>query len=189
MLSLINLLQPCHLLLLFSSFSLSYRTPSSTALIIYSLPLVIGAWSAVIFPDITNLSKADEFHFFLQHYFLLFLPFYLLSKQNFLALKNLSFLDVINANIAIGLLHFGLYESVGLLTTVNINYFLCPPESLLPLFNSLPSILLFPSYRTFLFLFMFLAALIISLVYVLCVRLLQMLFSDSELEVPLKKRV
>ena len=48
--SLVNLLQPCHLSLLLHALALTKEGPLSTLISIYSLPLVVGAWGALLVP-------------------------------------------------------------------------------------------------------------------------------------------
>jgi hypothetical protein len=153
--SLVNLLQPCHLSLVLNVIALCTTGPISTCISIYSLPFVVGAWSALLIPDISGLTPLEVYLFFIQHYFLVAIPVYLLCHRNYTAYRHCSILQFINANLVIGILHFLLFECINVTFAVNVNFFLCPTPGLLTLFATLPEYLLFPSYRTFLFVVLF----------------------------------
>ena len=165
--SLVNLLQPCHLSLLLHSLALAQPGPWSTLISLYSLPFVVGAWGAILIPDVSGLTAIETRLFFLQHYFLVLSPLYLLVHRDFAALRSAMPRHFVIANLLIALLHWVVYESVNVTLSVNVNFFLCPTPGIRDLLSALPQEAIWPSYRTILTLAMFVLALIFSAIYVL----------------------
>ena len=170
--SLVNLLQPCHLSLLLHALALTEEGPVSTLISIYSLPLVVGAWGALLVPDVTGLTPLEARLFFVQHYFLVLSPLYLLVHRNCTALRLSRLPHFVNANLLIALLHWVVYETVNVSLSVNVNFFLCPTPGILDLLNELPQQVIWPSYRTVLSVLLFILALAFSTVYVLVASLI-----------------
>jgi TMEM164 family len=86
--SLVNLLQPCHLVLLTQGISLLVSEATGSLLAILSLPFIVGAVLAMLFPDTSGLDQPlEEMSYWIQHVFLLITPLYLLVRSDFLAAR------------------------------------------------------------------------------------------------------
>ena len=177
--SLVNLLQPCHLSLVLHTLALTRPGPWSTLISLYSLPFVVGAWGAILVPDVSGLSLLETRLFFLQHYFLVLSPLYLLVHHDFTALRSAMLRHFIHANLLIALLHWVVYEAVNVTLSVNVNFFLCPTPGILDLLSALPPEAIWPSYRTILSLLLFCLAMVFSGFYVLVAAIIYRLFRGN----------
>lgn len=109
--SLINLLQPCHVILLLQGIALYSTTELGIIMSLYLLPTMTGTLLAMILPDTTGLDQLFELEsYWLQHYIIQVIPLYLLCRKNFLALKVFSFKHIVSGLVIMALLHFVLYE-------------------------------------------------------------------------------
>jgi hypothetical protein len=111
--SLVNLLQPCHLSLLWQSLSilLSGRSALSYFLALITLPMTIGAVAALAVPATEGLDQPfEKISFFVQHYVLLVTPLYLLLRQNFNLYKVATFSSVLFSNWFALILHWCIFS-------------------------------------------------------------------------------
>ena len=109
--SLINLVQPCHLVLLLEGIALASNGPLGIIISTIILPVLSGTFLALLFPDTTGLDQPfEEISYWIQHYLIIIVPIYLLQRRNGLAYKLSS-----KYTIGIGLwilllLHFSFFE-------------------------------------------------------------------------------
>ena len=109
--SLVNLFQPCHLCLIFNSMVLITKPDIGCIVTILTLPLITGGIIAILFPDTTGLDQPFErLGFWIQHYLITIMPFYLMSRNNFLATKLTTLETTLLSNWLIGPLHWIFYE-------------------------------------------------------------------------------
>jgi hypothetical protein len=106
--SLVNLLQPCHLSLLFEGIALLLGDgPLSALMTIISLPITIGAVAALANPATEGLDFfLEKEAFFVQHYLLLVTPLYLLCRADFAVLRLFDFRALLCANFFSLALHW-----------------------------------------------------------------------------------
>lgn len=89
--SLINLLQPCHVICFIQGIALLRNDHVTFLIALFILPTLIGTLLAMIFPETTGLDLPFEIEsYWIQHYFIQVVPVYLLIKSNGLALKKFS---------------------------------------------------------------------------------------------------
>lgn len=83
--SLVNLLQPCHLVVIWQAFALLFSNHwISPVLAMMTMTLTIGAVLAVAVPATEGLDLTfEKEHFFLQHYVILLTPIYFLVRKRF----------------------------------------------------------------------------------------------------------
>jgi len=149
--SLINLLQPCHIILLAQAFALLSNNSTGVILAMLGLPMVTGSGSALLFPDTSGLDQyLEEPAFWLQHYFIQSVPLYLLLRYDFLAARVFDLKTFLLGNWILVFTHWVLFEPVDYLFHVNVNFFLCPASAMQAAFDQLPKVLFLPTYRTFL---------------------------------------
>ena len=109
--SLVNMIQPCHMILLIQGIALLSKGSTGVLITILVLPALTGTMSAMLFPDTSGLDQPFEMQsYWLQHYLIQAMPLYLLSRRNFLALKYANFFSVFMGVWILLLLHFSLYE-------------------------------------------------------------------------------
>lgn len=109
--SLINLLQPCHLLLPLQAVSLMCTGSMGPMLAMMSLPMVAGSFSAILFPATEGLDMPfEETSFWTQHVFIQLIPFYLLCRHNFLCAKNINMNMILFGNWLLIFTHWSLFE-------------------------------------------------------------------------------
>jgi len=117
--SLVNLFQPCHLCILLNGIAVSSSGLVGCLLSVMTLPLVTGGISAILFPDTTGLDQPFErSSFWMQHYFITFMPIYLLCRHDFVATKVSSVQSVLISNWLLCLIHWTFYEVGALRITV-----------------------------------------------------------------------
>jgi hypothetical protein len=173
---LVNLLQPCHLILLLEGIALGsvyFRTPSDgdakleelakkqvdknrymylcDLISLLILPSLCGTFLATLFPDTNGLHQyLEKESYFVQHYLIQITPFHLLLREQGKVLKECSF-----ATICIGLwfcilIHWTFFEVLDLMTMVNVEFMLCPTTAMDVIFSNdiFPAFLFVPTYRT-----------------------------------------
>mmetsp|Transcript_8691 Transcript_8691/g.8629 ORF Transcript_8691/g.8629 Transcript_8691/m.8629 type:complete len:302 (+) Transcript_8691:72-977(+) len=147
--SLISLIQPCHLVLLFEGIALASDGPLGLLITSLILPTLSGTFLAILFPDTTGLDQYLEMEFYwFQHYLIILVPIYLLQRRNSLAIEMCSVFTVSFGLCILTFLHFSLYEGIDLLLNVNVEFMLCPTGAMNSIFGQFPPWLLFPSYRS-----------------------------------------
>ena len=86
--SLINLIQPCHVILLMEGIALFSDGPLGVMITSLILPSLSGTFLALLFPDTTGLDQPFERLFYwIQHFLIILIPVYLLQRSNGLAVK------------------------------------------------------------------------------------------------------
>jgi hypothetical protein len=148
--TLIYLLQPCHLILFAQTIALFASNELCCTLMVFTIPPMVGAVLATIFPDTSGLVLFMETEaYFIQHICITVVtPLCLLLRQSD-TIRNL----VTAANIFTGvwmliLYHWLLLESIDYITTVNVDFMLCPSAAMSAVFAMLPEFLQWPSYRS-----------------------------------------
>jgi hypothetical protein len=110
-LSLVNMIQPCHMILLIQGLALYSTRSDGVFITIFVLPALTGTMSAMLFPDTSGLDQPFEMHsYWVQHYIIQAVPLYLLSRRNFSALKFANVFSVFFGIWILLTLHFSLYE-------------------------------------------------------------------------------
>lgn len=105
--SLVNLLQPCHLSLLLNGSAVLFDGLPGVLCTIIGLPLSIGAVMALAFPATEGLDQPyEKLSFFIQHWILVAVPFYLVSRKNFTVASIFSFRCLLLANWVVMLVHW-----------------------------------------------------------------------------------
>lgn len=166
--SLINLIQPCHVILLLQGVSLLSKGSSGTIITILLLPSLTGTLLAMLFPDTSGLDQPyEELSYWLQHYLIQTVPLYLIARKNFLALKLCNFSTVTLGIWILAFLHWTLYEYVDVYFLVNVEFMLCPTGAMNSIFSQLPSWLFWPSYRSLLCVVVFFVGYLIAGIYIL----------------------
>jgi hypothetical protein len=150
--SLINLIQPCHLILLLEGIALLDDGVLGTMITLYLQPALIGALLATVTPDVTGLDQPFEVElYFVQHILILVVPIFLLLRRNYMALKFCNFMSMITGLTMLTVAHFFFFEVIDLLLNVNVEFMLCPPSGVAAIFSVLPvelQILQWPSHRS-----------------------------------------
>ena len=109
--SLVNLMQPCHVILLFQGIALLSTTETGVLISIFILPALTGTMLAMLFPETTGLDQYLEMEaYWLQHYLIQAMPLYLLLRRNGLALQFCSLKTVCMGIWLLYFLHFSIYE-------------------------------------------------------------------------------
>lgn len=109
--SLINLIQPCHLILLFEGVALYSRSQTSVLITLFILPILSGTLLAIFFPDVSGLDQFLEVElYWIQHYLIIVVPFILLTRWNFFALQFANAFTIFVGLCILGVLHFFFYE-------------------------------------------------------------------------------
>lgn len=150
--SLINLIQPCHLILLFEGIALFNDGVLGVMITLYMQPALIGALLATVTPDTTGLDQPLERElYYVQHVLILVVPIFLLVRHNYLALKFCNFSSIITGLAMLTVAHFFFFEVIDLILNVNVEFMLCPPSGVTSILEILPSelnFLLWPSHRS-----------------------------------------
>lgn len=143
------LLQPCHLILLLEGIALASDGPLGVAISAMILPSLTGTLLALFFPDTTGLDQPfEEISYWIQHYLIIVVPFYLLLRKGGLALQLSSWRSLLMGLWVLTFLHFTLYEGIDLYFLINVEFMLCPSGAMNAIFGEFPSWLFYPSYRT-----------------------------------------
>jgi len=120
-LSLINMIQPCHLILLLQGIALYSRGSLGVLISLFILPALTGTLLAMVFPDTGGLDQYLELDsYWVHHYLIQAVPLYLLVRNNFLACRHASLFSLFCGLWILVLLHFSLYEIVDLSLDVNV---------------------------------------------------------------------
>ena len=110
---LIYLLQPCHLILLIEGIALFSKGKLGVYITIFLLPCLTGTLLALFFPDTSSLDQYLEADmYWIQHYLLLIVPFVLLGRNNFLALKYVNAFTITVGILLLGFAHFFFFEVI-----------------------------------------------------------------------------
>jgi hypothetical protein len=176
--SLINLLQPCHLTSLLQGIALLRDDSTSTMISLLTLPMVVGSGGTFFAPDTSGLDQPLEVEmFWVQHILLQAIPLYMLLRHDALSLKMVDFKTLLIGNWFLVFTHWAIFEPIDYNFQVNVNFFLCPAEAMLHLFNTIlhPAMLL-PSYRTFAMWFFVAVAIPVCYMYILSGNVLYYLY-------------
>jgi len=166
--SLINLLQPCHLTSMLQGIAMLRDDSTSTMISLLTLPMVVGSGGTFFAPDTSGLDQPFEVEmFWVQHILLQLIPLYMLLRHNALSLKMVDFKTILIGNWFLVFTHWAVFEPIDYNFQVNVNFFLCPADAMLHLFNTVlhPAMLL-PSYRTFAMWFFVLVSLPVCYIYI-----------------------
>lgn len=181
--SLVNLLQPCHLLLLLQGVTVALpksMAAESAVMSILLLPLVIGPIAAVACPATDGLDQPYEKEgFWVQHYMQLISPLYMLIRNDFCALKISDVKGVLLGNWLPIALHWYFFAPFDRYFSVNINFWLCPSEGMADAFTLLPTALIWPSYRTFCTILFFIVDIPIIYTYIAVAHFLSTVYGSS----------
>eukprot|EP00981_Chlorochromonas_danica_P002036 scaffold416_cov161-Ochromonas_danica.AAC.4 len=165
--SLINLLQPCHLILLLQGLALLYDGVMAVNITIFLLPALTGTLLAMLFPETGGLDQFFEAEsYWIQHVLIQLLPLYLLARRDFLALGHANLFSTQVGLLILMFLHFSLYEVIDWYLGVNVEFMLCPTGPMVEIFSHLPSILTQPSYRSTLTLAVLIVGNVVAFVYI-----------------------
>eukprot|EP01041_Mallomonas_annulata_P012806 gene12806-27000_t len=178
--SLVNLVQPCHLVLLVQGLALLAPDIASGFISVLSLPMVVGTVLAMLFPDTTGLDQPfEELSYWIQHVLILVMPLYLLVRNNFVAGVVSSLETVCLSSWMVLLLHWPCYEVLDVSFQVNIMFMLCPTGAMHSAFAHFPSWILWPSYRSTLTVVFFAVSVVLSATFILVARTLRRLVQQS----------
>lgn len=113
-LSLVNLIQPCHVILLLQGIALYSNHAIGVILSLGILPALTGTLLAMLFPDVEGLDQPYEMEaYWLQHYLIQIVPIYLLIKSNAIALKHATLFSTAFCGLwMLTILHFSFYEVI-----------------------------------------------------------------------------
>jgi hypothetical protein len=165
--SLVNLIQPCHLVLLLEGIALFVDEPLGVLISVLILPTLTGTLLATLFPDTSGLNQPfEELSYWIQHILIQVVPLYLLLRKGSLALKLFDFKTLFVGLWILTLLHFTLYEVIDVSLKVNVEFMLCPTGAMSHIFGLVPrAIVDIPSYRTLMAFIVFLVGTLISYTY------------------------
>lgn len=120
--SLINLLQPCHVICFIQGIALLRNDHVTILISLFVLPALIGTLLAMLFPETNGLDLPFEIEsYWIQHYFIQLVPIYLLIKANGLGLKYFSFKSVL---MGVWILTFAHYIVFEVISFTFVHYFL-----------------------------------------------------------------
>jgi hypothetical protein len=109
--SLINLFQPCHVILLLEGIALASHGYLGVSVTLLILPALTGCLLALIFPDTSGLFQIfEESSYWYQHYLILTVPLYLLIRDEYLASRIASMKTTLAGLWILSFLHFTFYE-------------------------------------------------------------------------------
>lgn len=109
--SLINMLQPCHQILLLQGIALLSTGKTGVLITIFILPALTGTLLAMLFPETVGLDQPLEMEaYWLQHYLIQAIPVYLLLRRNAIALRHASLNKGFIGIWILAVLHFFLFE-------------------------------------------------------------------------------
>ena len=179
----IVLMQPCHVILLLEGIALFSRSKLGINISLFILPSLIGTLLAMIFPDTSGLYQWLEAEsYWVQHYLIQAVPLYLLCRRNFQVARLCTFKTVLTGLWILNVLHYTAYEGFDLLTSVNVEFMLCPTGAMHTVFAQLPSFILQPSYRTPLTAVVNVVAIPIAYAYIVPARVLMSIFGKAAKE-------
>jgi hypothetical protein len=165
--SMINLIQPCHVVLLLEGVALYTDEPLGVLITVLILPTLTGTLLATLFPDTTGLDQPYEMvSYWVQHILIQIIPLYLLLRKGSLALKLFDFKTVFVGLWILSFLHFSLYEIVDISLKVNVEFMLCPTGAMIYIFSQVPKAIVdIPSYRTLMGIVVYLVGITLSYTY------------------------
>lgn len=109
--SMINMLQPCHVILLLQGLSLLSEGWFGVLVPLYMLPSSTGTLLAMLFPETGGLDQPFEIEeYWIQHYFIQIVPIYLFARRNYMLYDYFRFRTAVHGLAILAVLHFGLYE-------------------------------------------------------------------------------
>lgn len=109
--SLINMIQPCHVILLLQGIALLSTDTTGVLITSFILPALTGTLLAMLFPETGGLDQPFEMEaYWLQHYLIQSVPIYLLLRRNGLALRHTNMKSGFVGIWILAFLHFFLYE-------------------------------------------------------------------------------
>jgi hypothetical protein len=146
---LIYILQPCHLMLIFQCLALFCSAEFSSAVAVFTIPPMVGAYLAIAFPDTSGLDQLFEVEaYWAEHAVITIItPIFLLWRDGY-SHKLLQFSYIFLGVWLLILYHWIVLESIDLLTLVNVDFMLCPTSAMKHAFRMVPQSLLWPSYRS-----------------------------------------
>lgn len=110
-LSLVNMIQPCHVILLLQGIALYSTGTTGVVISLCILPSLTGTLLAMLFPDTGGLDQPLEMEaYWIQHYLVQAVPLYLLVRRDYVALRHASFLNVFLGLWVLLVAHFSLFE-------------------------------------------------------------------------------
>lgn len=110
-LSLVNMIQPCHVILLLQGIALYSTGTTGVIISLCVLPSLTGTLLAMLFPDTGGLDQPFEMEsYWIQHYLVQAVPLYLLVRRDYVALKNFSYFPVFCGLWVLLVAHFSLFE-------------------------------------------------------------------------------
>jgi len=110
-LSLVNMIQPCHVILLLQGIALYSTGTTGVIISLCVLPSLTGTMLAMLFPDVGGLDQPFEMEaYWIQHYLIQAMPVYLLVRRDYVALRHASYLNIFLGLWTLLILHFSLYE-------------------------------------------------------------------------------
>ena len=112
-LSLVNMIQPCHVILLLQGIALYSTGTTGVIISLCVLPSLTGTMLAMLFPDVGGLDQPFEMEaYWIQHYLIQAMPVYLLVRRDYVALRHASYLNIFLGLWTLLILHFSLYEVI-----------------------------------------------------------------------------
>ena len=186
--SLIYLLQPCHLMLVIQAAALLRDDALWIQLPILTMPYLAGTLLAVFVPATSGLSKREVILYFIQHYLLNLVPFWLLCRRKFSSLLLCNHRVVFAGTWLFNTVQWTFYESLALLSGVNIQFMLCPTQAMQEFFSQLSSFLLLPSYRSFIVFTVGPLSIILSYMYIQISRIIASRLLSQTLSEKRKKK-
>jgi len=124
------LLQPCavnHAMILFFLFCPQWLT---ARLSLYLVAFTCGTCNALAFPDTTNnILRFSSEHFWFQHICIFIVPHWWLLRNASILRPSLSVWIAVGAHGLAMLYHFVLLELAAIVSGVNLNYLLSPPNT------------------------------------------------------------
>jgi hypothetical protein len=169
----IVLSQPCHVILLLEGIALMSRGKTGVKISLFLLPALTGTLLAMLFPDTSGLYQWMEAEsYWIQHYLIQAVPLYLLCRRDFQVARLCTWKTVLAGLWVLHMLHYTVYEGMDLLTSVNVEFMLCPTGAMQAIFDLMPPGVLQPSYRTPLTAGVLLVAIPIAYSYIFASRML-----------------
>lgn len=178
--SMINMLQPCHVILLLQGIALLADRVTAVNITVLMLPALTGTALAMLFPETKGLDQVWEVEaYWLQHYLIQTVPIYLLIRRNFLALRYADLFSTECGLLILLFLHFSMFEVIDWFLGVNVEFMLCPTGAMNDIFPLLPQWLMLPSYRSTLTYAVILVGNLMSFAYILVAKAIRLLVSPK----------
>ena len=164
------LTQPCHLIVLLQGVALLSTTSLGPLITVLQMTTLFGGLLAMIVPATAGLSAMEVTCYWLEHVLIQVGPIYLLSRQNFVALKVCNVKSILLGVWVCLVAHWTYYDWMDHLFNVNVDFMLCPTVGMLEIFRLLPPVLSLPSWASSICLFTMLFGFLLSYCYVWCAR-------------------